>query len=303
MHNTLRVVSFLRTRKLVPNIASMASLIQKAAQLLYPFGTDQGGMMVRVSGQNQRGTPTKATWTLVAKGGVGPNIPCLPALILCKKQALRPGAYAAAGIIDYNDITHEFNRLNITFETLVEEFTEPQVFERALGAKVFGRLASMTRFVHTLNPSVKLRGRAEIKGAETWAGQLIAKLFSFPKSDTDAKLQVAITRGQNGEVWQRHYPDRTMRSIIRLVDESKNLIEERFGFFRFEMKLVSDENGLDMKMQGGRFMNVRLPFFLLPTILVTERVSSEEKHMFDVHISHPFVGRLVHYSGWLKPDI
>jgi saccharopine dehydrogenase-like NADP-dependent oxidoreductase len=303
MHNTLRVLSYLRARKLIPNIAPLARPIQKAAQLLYPYGTDLGGMMVRVSGQNQNGTPTKATWSLVAIGGVGPNIPCLAALILCKQQQLKHGAYAAAGLINYGDITSEFNRLNITYETLVEEYVDPQVFQRALCAKAFDRLPAITQFVHTLNPSVKLSGRAHIEGAETWAGQLTAKLFAFPKSDPDAVLQVVITRGQNGENWQRHYPDRTMHSVISLVDESKNLIEERFGSFRFQMKLVSDENGLDMKMQSGSFMGVRIPIFLMPTISATERVSPNGKHLFDVHISHPLVGRLVHYKGWLEPVI
>ena len=302
MHNFLRVLSILRARKLIPNIAPMAWVTQKAAQLLYPFGTDQGGMVVRVSGQNQNRTPTQATWSLVAKGGVGPNIPCLPALILCKRQALQLGAYTA-GTIRFDEITTEFNRLRIISQTLVEEFVEPQVFKRALGCKAFCRLPAITQFVHTLNPTVKLSGRAHIRGAETWAGRLIAKLFAFPKSDPDALVQVVITRCRNGENWQRHYPDRTMHSVIGLVDEAKNLIEERLGQFRFQMKLVSDENGLDMKMQSGRLVGFRIPRFLLPTIFATERASPDGKHIFDVHICHTLVGRLVHYQGWLKPDI
>jgi Domain of unknown function (DUF4166) len=303
MHNFLRALSYLRARKLIPNTAVFAWAIQKIAQLLLPCGTDQGGMLVRVSGQNQNGMPTRAKWSLVAKAGVGPNIPCLPALVLCQQQALQAGAYAAAGLIKYEEINKEFIRLNVTSKTLVDNLLEPQVFESALGFKAFARLPAITQFVHTLNPSVKLSGRAQIKGAETWFGQLIAKLFGFPKSDPDAPLQVVITRCQNGENWERHYPNRTMHSVISLVDETKNLIEERFGPFRFQMKLLSDDKGLDMKMQSGRFFGVQIPKFLLPTIFATERVNPDGKHLFDVHISHALLGRLVHYKGWLEPDI
>jgi saccharopine dehydrogenase-like NADP-dependent oxidoreductase len=302
MHNFLRVMSYLRAHKLIPNISPLVWLTQQAAQLLYPFGTDQGGMMVRVSGQNENGKPVQATWSLVAKGGVGPVVPCLPALILCKKLVLESGAYAAAGTINYDEITSEFNRLNLTFQTFVEESRAPDLFQRALG-KGFGRLPAITQFVHTLNPSVKLQGRAHIMGAENWAGRLIAKLFAFPKCDPDALVQVVITRSRNGENWQRHYPDRTMHSVISLVDETKNLIEERFGPFQFQMKLVSDDKGLDMQMQNGLFIGVQIPKFLLPTISATERASADGKHLFDVHISHPLLGRLVHYQGWLAPAI
>jgi saccharopine dehydrogenase-like NADP-dependent oxidoreductase len=302
MHNFLRVMSYLRAHKFIPNISPLAWLTQQAAQLLYPFGTDQGGMMVRVSGQNENGTPVQATWTLVAKGGVGPVVPCLPALILSKKLVLESGAYAASGTINYDEITSEFNRLNITFQTFLEDSRAPDLFQRALG-KGFGRLPAITQFVHTLNPSVKLQGRAHIMGAENWVGRLIAKLFAFPKSDPDALVQVVITRSRNGENWQRHYPDRTMHSVISLVDETKNLIEERFGPFQFQMKLVSDDKGLDMQMQNGLFMGVPIPKFLLPAISATERASADGKHLFDVHISHPLVGRLVNYQGWLEPAI
>ncbi len=212
----------------------------------------------------------------VAVCGVGPNIPCLPAVVLCKEQALQPGAYAATGLLNYDDLTNEFNRLNISYERLDENFVGPQMFERALGALAFSRLPTVNKFVHTLNPSARLSGRAQISGAETWIGQLIAKLFSFPTSNPDAHLEVVITRCQNGENWQRHYPDRTMHSVISLVDETKNLIEECFGPFRCQMKLVSNENGLDMEMQGGGFLGVSIPKFLLPKIYATERVSLDE---------------------------
>jgi Domain of unknown function (DUF4166) len=53
-----------------------------------------------------------------------------------------------------------------------------------------------------------------------------------------------------------------------------------------------------MKLVGGRAFGVPLPRMLLPRIVASERAEAE-RHLFDVEISLPRVGRVVHYHGWL----
>ncbi len=302
MHNSLRVLAALRAKKLIPNLAPLAGIFQFLARPLYPFGSDAGGMFIRVTGLNERGAATRLCWSLAAKGGVGPNIPCLPALALCLRDELDAGAYSAAGVVSYDEMDTEFRRLGISTNMDVELVDAPQVFQSALG-EAWDQLPSITRYVHTLDPIVRLKGEADIEGAQTALGRVVAKIFGFPGTAKQAALSVTISKSGKGESWARHYPDRTMRSVISLVDAKQSLIEERFGPFQFQMRLTGNSDGLDMIMVGMRFLGVPLPAFLLPKLVATERTNAEGKHLFNVDIKQWPFGRLVHYNGWLKRDL
>ncbi|HQZ14101.1 MAG TPA: DUF4166 domain-containing protein, partial [Devosia sp.] len=58
-------------------------------------------------------------------------------------------------------------------------------------------------------------------------------------------------------------------------------------------------DGLDMVLVAGRLGRVPIPRMLLPRIRATERVDAEGRHVFDVEIGLPVLGRLVAYNGWL----
>ena len=302
MHHSLRFLALLRAWKLIPNLAPLAGVFQFLARPLYPFGSDEGGMFIRVTGLNERGTATQLRWSLSAKGGIGPNIPCLPALALCLRDGLDAGAYSAAGVVSYHEMDIEFRRLGISTQADVEAVEKQQVFQSALGG-AWAQLPTITRYVHTLDPIVRLKGEADIEGAQTVLGRIVAKIFGFPSDAKRAALSVSITKNSDAEVWARHYPDRTMRSVIGLVDAEKNLIEERFGPLRFQMRLTGNSDGLDMIMVGMTLLGIPLPTLLLPQLIATERASADGKHLFNVEIKQWPFGRLVHYNGWLKPDL
>lgn len=75
---------------------------------------------------------------------------------------------------------------------------------------------------------------------------------------------------------------------------------ERFGPIYFRCDLVGDHTGLQMAMQGWSILGVPLPLALAPRSQAREWPEDGRFH-FDVPVSLPLIGRIVHYRGWLEP--
>lgn len=302
MQRGLQLLSWLRGHKLLPPLRRFAAPLQRLADWLSPFGSDVGGMLVSAAGRDAAGVAVKARWCLSARGGIGPVIPCLPAVELVNRiGSLAAGARSAAGELTYLEMMSHFNRFGISFEVQREELLGPDLFEQALG-QGWDELPGITRAIHRATPSILLRGEADVEGAETWAGRIIAKGFGFPEAAKQVPLRVVIERRGAAEYWQRIYPTRTMRSVMTRPNATTSSIEEWLGPFRFTLALRASALGIDMVPQALRLWRLPLPLWVLPRIVATERASADGAcHLFDVHNSAPIVGRLVHYRGWLKP--
>jgi hypothetical protein len=83
-------------------------------QLLDRFGSPNGGMIVRLSGTRPNGQPGTATWTLIAPGGHGPEIPCMAALLLTAQLArgtlTARGAMPCMGLLTLDDFAPLFGQ-------------------------------------------------------------------------------------------------------------------------------------------------------------------------------------------------
>ncbi|MGI9265427.1 MAG: saccharopine dehydrogenase family protein [Gammaproteobacteria bacterium] len=92
---------------------------------LIGFGSDKGGMHVRVSGIGTNGRPMIRNWNLTARRNHGPEIPCTPALILARKlvagKISRTGAVACLGLISMADFDAEVDDLEIDWEIREEQ--------------------------------------------------------------------------------------------------------------------------------------------------------------------------------------
>jgi Domain of unknown function (DUF4166) len=112
-------------------------------------------------------------------------------------------------------------------------------------------------------------------------------------------VSVLVEQTQDGERWLRRYPGREMKSFMSHPARGTRSLEERFGPFSFRMKISGREDGLDMHMVSARMGPLPLPKFMTPKIKATERTNPKGEHLFDVSISLPLIGRIVHYAGWL----
>lgn len=84
---------------------------------LIGLGSDKGGMLIRVSGKGTCGADKCVSWNLTAKQNHGPEIPCVPALILARKLASGAppgtGAKPCLGLISIDEFDQEVCDLEI----------------------------------------------------------------------------------------------------------------------------------------------------------------------------------------------
>ncbi len=108
------LLAALRAARLIPSPARLTGTLNKLGNLLDPFGTSLGGMVVRVAGVDSRGQAAKAAWHIAADDDHGPEIPCMAAILLTRRLARGPalpvGAFTAAGHLALEDFTPEFAR-------------------------------------------------------------------------------------------------------------------------------------------------------------------------------------------------
>jgi saccharopine dehydrogenase-like NADP-dependent oxidoreductase len=123
-HFALWAVAGLRRIGLPIPVVRLAGALDRVGHWLDRFGSDCGGMTVSVVGATAGDGRRRATWQLVAKSNHGPEIPCLPAVLLACKlargEALPPGAQACMGLLNLADFEPEFERWSISTR-IVEE--------------------------------------------------------------------------------------------------------------------------------------------------------------------------------------
>lgn len=298
--NWLIALSGLAVRwRLVPSARVFTGLGTVVANALDRFGSQDGGMLIEISGEDADGQNTNARWQLKAAAGHGPYVPVGPAAAMVQRLAfgdpVEPGARSAAGLLGIDDIGAWYKSLSIDIssETVIPE---PPLYQRVLGA-AFSTLPETTKRLHRGVPAIVAEGEALVRPAPSPLNRLLARLLGMPTRAGTVPVRVVIEQRNGREYWSRNFAGKIMRSQMREVG---GLIAESFGPFSIRMRLVADASGLDMQRVDGSFLGIPIPTFLLPQIKAEERVDEEGRHLFDVEIDLPLLGRLVAYRGHLS---
>lgn len=123
MHLGLWALSGLVRADLPLNLPALASPLLTISDMFNFMGSDIGGMHVTISGTDHAHAPLTRSWFIVAKSGDGPQIPCVPAILLAKRlhekdPTLAHGAFPCVGLIRLEDYLDELRRFDIeAFET------------------------------------------------------------------------------------------------------------------------------------------------------------------------------------------
>jgi len=123
MHLGLWGLSWLVRLGLPLHLPSLAKPLLNVSDWFNFMGSDIGGMHVTITGIDQAGAPLARSWFIVAKSGDGPQIPCVPAILLAKRlhekdPALTHGAFPCVGLVRLEDYLNELQRFDIeTFES------------------------------------------------------------------------------------------------------------------------------------------------------------------------------------------
>ncbi|MFO1435416.1 MAG: saccharopine dehydrogenase NADP-binding domain-containing protein [Gammaproteobacteria bacterium] len=117
-HHALWISAALRRIGIPLPIEHWASPLDKLATRLNRLGSQRGGMLVSVSGEDRNGARVRFNWELTADDNHGPEIPCMPAILLARKIASGAistrGARPCMGLLTLDEFATEFARWGIT---------------------------------------------------------------------------------------------------------------------------------------------------------------------------------------------
>jgi saccharopine dehydrogenase-like NADP-dependent oxidoreductase len=117
-HRALWLIAALRRLGMPLPVERWARAFDRVARALDGFGSDAGGMRVRLAGRDARGEPCPLVWDLVARENHGPEIPAMAAALLaCRlNRGWVPvgGAVVCMGLLTLADFEREFDRWGIT---------------------------------------------------------------------------------------------------------------------------------------------------------------------------------------------
>lgn len=170
------------------------------------------------------------------------------------------------------------------------------LFRRALGED-WDLMPETWRRLHSFDDTRVLTGEARIRRGDGLLSRAIARAFRFPASGENVPVRVTMDVRGAGERWTRHFGDRRFRSDLTEAEPGR--IYERFGPFRFLLALPVSDGRMGMPVERGWLLGVPLPKWLLPRSETREFIE-DGVFQFDVRLSAPLAGFIVHYRGWLK---
>lgn len=298
MNHALSLLAWLRRARNVTLTRPVLRVLYWISDLLYPFGTDRGGMQVTVTGRRDTEV-IRRTWTLVAEKGDGPFVPGILCRSLLRHIATIPhGARPCLAEINREKVEEAMSDLAIT--TSVREGPAPSLFQSALGDR-WHRLPPEVQAIHGVQDVGSFSGRAEVTRGRSLIARVAASMFGFPKAGTDVPVTVTKTRTDTGEIWHRNFDGRGFKSRCTPAPAPFRYYE-RFGPFNFEQDLPVADGRLHLPVRRGWFLGIPLPRILLPGSQSTEYAVDGRFH-FDVALFAPLWGGLiVRYRGSLTPD-
>jgi len=287
-------VRWLRVRSL----ARLAFVVPPLQRLMRALGSDRSAMKVVLTGRADE-RAVRREWTLIADKGDGPEIPTLPAVLLADAilaGSIPPGARDAGRLLDLEQFEPLFASLSVAHRE-VEVTLQPPLYERVMGVR-YRSLPAAVREMHRLHADGGASGEATVERGGGVGARLIAWIMRFPPAGKHS-LHVAFTERGGKETWTRQFGSYGFRSHLSEYDGQ---LVERFGPLRFHFDLPSDDTGLAMELRRWSCLNIPLPMMLAPRGRAREW-QEDGRFRFDVPISLPLVGLVVHYTGWLAASI
>lgn len=117
IHAGLWALSWLVRWGMIKDLAKFAPALLRLSRLFDRFGTDQSGFHMVLSGVGQGGDRKIIRFELVARAGDGPNIPCVPSILLAKKlargQVNQAGAFPCVDLINLDEYLAALRPLQI----------------------------------------------------------------------------------------------------------------------------------------------------------------------------------------------
>ena len=117
LHLSIWAISWLKRFGLPVKLENHAELLLKLSHLFDWLGTADGGMHMIMRGKDRGGEQNEKKWFIIAKNGDGPQIPCVPAIVLAKKiisdKLAFTGAMPCVGMVTLEEYMVELEGFDI----------------------------------------------------------------------------------------------------------------------------------------------------------------------------------------------
>lgn len=290
----LWLLSWLVSWGLVSSLTGLSRWLLPLQRLTTGWVSGRSAMAVEVKG-NCRGDTVVRQWTLIAEDGCGPEIPTLAAQLLARDirhGVLQAGARPASGLLRLASFQELFAALSIKDEITATSYKP--LYRRILGQR-FDRLPEPVRVMHDVIGDGGAIGTALVVRGKSGSARLIAAMMGFPPEGSH-RVHVTFEEENGVERWTRRFSQHSFSSELSQLGE---FLVERFGPLQFFFSLLPDSRGLRMVMAKWTVFGIPLPISLAPQSLASETGDQGEFH-FDVLITLPLTGLIVHYKGRLN---
>lgn len=155
------------------------------------------------------------------------------------------------------------------------------------------------RGMHDIAVSGHAEGVADVTRGRNPLGHLACFILGMPQAGKDLPVSVSFIVESGVETWTRNFAGQSFSSLQSEGTGSwRGLVVERFGPLAFGFALESQDGKLLLHLRKWSLFGVPLPMFLCARSDSYEFVEDGKFH-FNVRISHPLTGLIIHYRGWL----
>ncbi len=168
------------------------------------------------------------------------------------------------------------------------------LYAQVLGSD-FERLPPLVRRFHALSGHTQLDGWVTVAAPAGFWARGLAWCLGAPQQAASGALRFELLASPMAETWIRHFPGRTMRSDMRVVN---GRLQERLGAVQLTFELQATPAQLSMQLVQLRCLGLPCPRWLMPQVLAVETEAQGRFH-FEVHAALPWVGTVASYRGHL----
>lgn len=293
LHLGLWFLSWLSRWKLLKNPEKYAGVLRKISLWFFPFGSDKGGMHVKIRGIDLRGNSIKKIWFLIADQSDGPYIPAIPSILIVRKlldgSLQTRGAMPCIGLFTLDEFKSEVSDLKITFHT-----DEP-LYRRILSER-YGILPNAVQKLHDYKDEITYTGKCDVvRGAHPFC-RFVAWILSLPPEGAGHDLKVYFKQDGLAEHWTRYFGK---KSFYSRQWEKGGVLYERINITTLAFDFKVTKQDLNLVLRQVYVLGLPVAWLFKPKVIARES-EADGKFQVNVEVHLPFFGLLVKYDGWLK---
>jgi len=271
----------------------LAAALRQVSLWFYPFGSNKGGMHMKIEGLDQENKPLQTEWYLIADEGDGPYIPATPSVLIIKKllngSLKECGAMPCVGLFTLQEFMDEVSDLDII------QYTNEPLYVRYLKER-YVHLPQAVQDLHNFDEEAIYTGECDVERGTNPFCKFVAWMLSLPPHGHAHKLKVHFKKEGGAEHWTRYFGNKTFYS--KQWDKDGTLYEQvNVTTLAFDIDVSKEK--LSLKLKQVYTLGIPIGWLFKPKVVAEE---SEEAGIFRVNVEVylPLFGLLVKYNGWLE---